>query len=211
MSSQALQGTVSKMFGNTIIIGKDSLFVNGANVSGVKEFDEVKYTKVGFNLETIEKVSSSAAPAAAQPGEMKTGGGKITIIDLDKPYFEYSYLYQGAPSSSKFFQISDAAKVQLAQYHVGDEIQATWTVFDGNKKLLQGVGPKQNKFGGKGGGKPFDPVADAKRQRMIVRQSCLDRAVTLWINGTPGVPFTQDNRDQLFAMAEDFEKWVMRE
>jgi len=180
--SQAMHGTVTKMFGNTIVVGKDSMFVNNTDITGIKELDDVEYSKVGFNLETIKKVGSTA-PAAAQPGEMKSGGGKITAIDLDKPFFEYSYLYQGAPSSSKFYQISDAAKAQLAQYHVGDEISATWTV-DGTKKTLQGVGPKQNKFGGKGGGKPFDPVADAKRQRMIVRQSCLDRAVSLWINGT---------------------------
>ena len=102
----------------------------------------------------------------------------------------------------------DFAKTTLK---VGDVVTCEYEQVGWDKTLLK-VGLKPAATGGGGfRGAPRDPVAEAKKQRMIVRQSCLDRAVSLWINGTPGVPFTQDNRDQLFAMAEDFEKWVMRE
>lgn len=60
-------------------------------------------------------------------------------------------------------------------------------------------------------GRPYDPVADARKQRLIVRQSSMERAVTLWVNGYPGSPFTQESKDQLFAMADDIAEWVMRE
>lgn len=61
--------------------------------------------------------------------------------------------------------------------------------------------------------KPYDPVADAKRQVLIVRQSCLDRAVTLWVGIKPGDyhEFSPKDKDQILSIAQDFETWVKRE
>lgn len=205
-------GEISFLNDKAVKIGHhDFLFVNGCNVSGFKIGDKVNAKIQGNKLTELTHRAEEQ-----HPGEMKTGSGKISVIDLNKPYFEYTYTYQGNPVPSKFFQVSDAAKATLANYKVGDEITATWTVHDGNKKVLQNVGPKVVKpaFGGGGWkGTPKDPAAEAKKQRMIVRQNVLDRAVELWIATKPADTknATENDLKSILFVAERFEEWVMRE
>lgn len=200
--TKSISATISRINGNCITLGKENLFINEVVLDGLKEYDEVIYTKSGSNLVTIEKYTP--------PAETKTGGGKITVLDLLNSALEYTYFWQGAPATGKIFQFSEEVKPKLGKYHVGDEVTLTWTVL-GNKKTLIDIGPKQVK---KGGGRPFDPVADAKRQRLIVRQSCLERALTLHLARSAD-EITQsrgvDQVSSITGIAEEFEKWVMRE
>lgn len=64
-------------------------------------------------------------------------------------------------------------------------------------------------FGGPG--RQFNPEADAKRQKMIVRQSSLERSVAIWINGNPGKVCVESDEDTILKRADYFAGWVMSE
>lgn len=189
------------------------VFLNGHSVEAFKVGEKVTAKIQGDKLVSIEKrTDEPAPPQPTKPAEMKSGSGKVVQVDLNKPYFEYSYIWQGNTTSSRFFQMTDAAKEQLKAFKPGDEITATWTVHDGNKKTLQGVTVKGSKPFGGGGfkGTPRDPVAEAKTQTMIVKQNTLDRSVQLWINGNPGKEPTEADDERILKRMEKYAARVMQ-
>lgn len=101
-------------------------------------------------------------------------------------------------------------KSKLSQFKIGEKIAVQFSG-GGKTATLHEIGPDTKKGGPGWGGPARDPVEEAKRQKMIVRQSSLERAETLWINGNPGKEPTPEEEDKILTRAEKFEKWVMRE
>ena len=157
--------------------------------------------------------------------QIKTGSGTITRIDPSLPFLEYEFSWNdkvtGEKKSAKcqFMLFGNEAKeaIQKTPLKVGDLVSCEYEQVGWDKTLLK-FGPKQVSSGG-GWRKPFDPVAAAKkqefeetRQKMIVRQSSLDRAVELWIATKPANQqnCTENDLKTILDVAGKFETWVMR-
>lgn len=61
---------------------------------------------------------------------------------------------------------------------------------------------EQRQGGGGGFRKPVDPEAEALKQRMIIAQSCLSSACTLWNQGSKSAKEITD-------LAKEFYNWVL--
>ena len=194
--SAPLSGTISRIEGNAIVIGKDSLYINNADVTGVKLFDIVEYEKDGPNLKSIKTVTTSTVAK-----EVKSGGGKIIQIDPSKPYLEYSYFYQGNTVSSKFYHFSESVKQKLSQFKIGDEISVSFSKI-GDKKTLDDIGPKQAKKGGGSGGYRIDPIIDLIKNFSILHEAILDKAEK-WAEFSYSNKLTQEQREEGW-------KWIQR-
>lgn len=150
--------------------------------------------------------------------QLKTGSGTITRIDPTLPFLEYEFSWNdkttGERKSAKcqFMLFGNDAKesIKTTPLKVGDIVQCEYEQNGWFKTLLK-FGPKQVSSGG-GWKKPFDPVAAAKKQEFEVRQSCLDRAVELWISTKPANQqnCTENDIKTILDVAGKFEMWVMR-
>lgn len=178
----AMYGTVTKLFGNTIVVGKDSLFVNNTDITGIKELDDVEYSKVGFNLETIRKVSSPAP--VSTPAELRNGHGIIKVLDLNKPYLTYEFSWKDKQTGElktaqqEFYQFTDTAKTKLSQFKAGDKIAVQFTG-RGSSAVLHEIGADKPKAPWGGGGSRSDPTIDLIRNLSILNESILDKATDL--------------------------------
>jgi hypothetical protein len=116
-------------------------------------------------------------------------------------------LKENALKFFKSFKAGDLVKWKYADNSTTD-IVSLWKVNEDGSRP-----EKKNQFNGR----PYDPEAEKRRQVLIVRQSCLDRAVTLYL-----ARFTQadlremsgsghDHVASVTGIAEDMERWVMRE
>lgn len=142
----------------------------------------------------------------------KYGSGTITKIVPDFPFveYEYSWIRDGVEQKAKYHlaNFSDEAKASLSKFKIGDMISITYIQTNGDKKCLK-ISEKTLQTL-----KPaYDPGADARRQTLIVRQSCLDRAVSLWTSVKPEEKksLVSTDIDEITSVAAQFEKWVMRE
>ncbi len=157
------------------------------------------------------KQTQTSAPVVQKPKSCKLlkreGDSKVLILKLDGNEEWFQVTEEG---KKNLVRLKDGQNVKLDFDRVGSEYHVKMLLpADENGKYDKDGWVKGTE--GKGRGRPFDPVADAKRQRMIVRQSSLERAESLWINGNPGRDPTPEDEDKILTRAEKFEKWVMRD
>lgn len=130
--------------------------------------------------------------------------GKIIKISPDVVTIEYEK--DGKNISTGFFITAHPDK--FSSHAVGDMVTVSYQ--KGSSNAVD-IAPKSNgsPFGMK---KPFDPEADKRRQILIVRQSCLDRACSLWLGVKPNTAtINEEALKSIVDVAGRFEQWVMRE
>ena len=118
----------------------------------------------------------------------------------------------------EWFEIKDKAVEKIIRLKEGQLVklrfEGTHTITDINPVDESGEYDKTawGSGGGKGGGRPYDPEAEKRRQILIVRQSCLDRAVQLWIavHAEHAGEIGTNQEQSITNLAEDFETWVLR-
>jgi len=200
-------GDVSMLTEKGIKIGShEMVFINGVDLKDIKEGTKVNGKIQGNKLVSIEVAQPS-------PAELRNGHGTIKFIDLDKPFLSYEFTWKdkqtNEPKSAiqEFSKFTDQAKGSLNRFKVGEKISVK---FSGGGKTAT-LHEIEVDTGRGRGGYQRDPVAEARRQLLMVRENVLNRAVELWINGNPGKVCVEADEDTILKRAEFFEKWVVRE
>lgn len=197
-----ISGTVTLVSDQAVMIGHKPLHKGTVDLTGIAVGHNVDY-EFDQPTETLTYIRKAMAPA--QSTEHKTGGGKV--VEISPTSIAYEFTWNGQTIKKPFTEFTDQARAKLGQFKIGDLVSVKYV-----GKICEDIEPKQNKFGGGGFKKPYDPAADEKRQRMIVRQSCLDRSVTLWLGCKPATctNATENDLNTILKTAERFEGWVMR-
>ena len=142
-----LTGTITRLEGNAIVIGKDSLFINSADVSLVKLYDEVEYEKEGPNLKNVRKKPS--APAQ----QLKEGQTVLKEVHLEaqRPYVLLTGErgeFSKSVEKEAFDQVKNVQPGKFIRYSTNKEAQGTpiksfWEV-DAEGKSLNKTNNNQN-------------------------------------------------------------------
>jgi len=152
---------------------------------------------------------------------MKTGSGTITRIDAQLPFLEYEFTWNDRTTQEKKsakcqFMVFDPKlkdEFKTTALKIGDVVTCEYEQNGWDKVLLKaGLKPAGNFGGGGFRGAPRDPVAEARKQRMIVRQSCLDRAVETFKYQNPDIRnlVGKDVVTCVTEIASRYEEWVCR-
>lgn len=162
---------------------------------------------------TSEKPKQDPKPAVHQGDE---GKWKIALLKKEGN----RALIRTNNGKEEWFNFSGKAAEKITRLKEGQLVKLRFE----NSTTFNDINPVDEKgeydksawgvgAGGKGGGRPYDPEAEKRRQLLIVRQSCLDRAVQLWISvhATISGEIGHDQEQSITNLAEAFEKWVMRE
>lgn len=93
------------------------------------------------------------------------------------------------------------AKSKLPEkLQVGKSLDYEITTDDKGNKKVKAISLPNNV---QKGGKPYDPVAEALKQRMIIAQSCLSSSAQYWQQRSGADPL------QVTTTAEEWYKWVL--
>ena len=207
-----MTGTISKISGNAISIGKDTLFINGVDITGFKEFDDVTYTKVGFNLETIAR----ASPQQAQTKQSDDltylkevhADDAIPHVILTKSKQDFKKILKAeAIPGAKEIPIGHIIRYKTDHAASGSPILSIWETDANGVSVKKRTSP----------GRQYDPAAAAKRQEIeenkqvtIPRENALNRSVDIWMNAFPGKWPTSKDAKEITDLAEVFEEWINR-
>ncbi len=205
-----ITGDVSMLTEKGIKVGShDMVYINGVDIGDIKVGTSVKAKISGRDLVEIEEFTPPI-----DPSKLRDGHGTIEAIDLTKPFLSYKFSWKDKQTNElksavqEFSRIiDDKVKQKASQFKVGDKITVK---FSGGKNdaVLYDI----EKDTGKGwGGRQYDPVAEAKRQRLIVRQSSLERSIQVWMNGNPGKEPTPEDDDRILSRMEKYAERVMKE
>lgn len=206
---QEISGDVSMITEKGIkIVSHEMVFINGVSLGDIKHGHSVKAKIQGNTLLEIQKVT---APAASPSLKEDQTALKSVHLDDAQPHVILMNLkgeFRKIVEREAFDQVKEVSPGKLIRYSTdkskpGNPIKSFWEVDDAGKSIKS--------RGGKGGGRPFDPVADAKRQRLIVRQSSLERSLQAWMNGNPGKEPSNEDDERILLRMEKYSERVMRE
>lgn len=186
----------------------------GAPVSQAKAVEPAKAPEE----KQKEEPKTESKPAEQKPAAHQIDEGKWKIALLKKE--GNRALIRTNNGKEEWFNFSGKAAEKIVRLKDGQLVKLRFE----NSTTFNDINPVDEKgeydksawgggSGGKGGGRPYDPEAEKRRQLLIVRQSCLDRAVQLWISvhATISGEIGHDQEQSITNLAEAFEKWVMRE
>lgn len=140
---------------------------------------------------------------------------RIKVIELggvvkENKYFVLPLKYEegGKVQDKKFFSFNDAYKTvkelkegQFYDVKLNKDKNGYWQW----ETITEASGMANSQSSGSGNSRGFEtPEERARRQVLIVRQSCLAQAVIV-----KGVG--EENADNITELAEKFEEWVMRD
>jgi|GEM_PF-4532562 len=209
---QEITGDVSMLTEKGIKIGShEMVFINGISLGDIKEGTSVKAKISGNKLIEIEKYTAPTTAPAIQGLKEDQTALKCILLDETQPHVILVNLkgeFRKTVEKEAFDQVREVQPGKLIRYSTdktkaGNPIKSFWEVDETGKSI-------KPRGGGKGG-RPYDPVADAKRQRLIVRQSSLERSIQVWVNGNPGKEPTPEDDDRILSRMEKYAERVMKE
>lgn len=173
-------GDVSMLTDKGIKIGShEMVFINGISLGDIKEGTSVKATISGNKLTEIEKYTAPTTAPAVQGLKEDQTALKSILLDETQPHVILVNLkgeFRKTVEKEAFDQVREVQPGKLIRYSTdktkaGNPIKSFWEV-DQTGKSIKPRGDKR--------GRPYDPVAEARRQRMIVLQSSLERSIQAW-------------------------------